>query len=86
MTDARTSQRKTVTIPAWVELKGGLLPCSVSNISESGAQICIPQNPSLPARFPLRLHEDGKVRRGCRVIWQKEDRIGVRFFPLTELA
>lgn len=86
MTESRDYARQQVMLAAWIEQAGGLLPCTLSNISAAGAQLCVSADFALPARFPIRMHEDGKVRRGCRVIWRKDDRTGVRFFPLAELA
>ena len=73
-------RRVRINIPAWLEAQfGKLVPCTVANIGEEGAQLCITPDLALPNRFTIRLTEDGKITRTCRVIWQKNDRLGVRF-------
>ena len=38
---------------------------------------------ALPACFVLRLTKDGKISRGCTVVWREFNRTGVRFFQLS---
>jgi hypothetical protein len=59
-----------------------LLPCVLSNISLRGGEITVSPEIALPKQFALRLTEDGKIRRGCNVMWRKDDRVGISFFRL----
>ena len=79
----RNVTREDVALPAWLEGRPGqLLQCTIASISNDGAQLAISPTFELPSRFALRLTEDGKVRRGCRVLWRNGNRTGVRFFAL----
>ena len=79
--DARREKRRPVNYPAWLERSaGGLLPCTIANVSGGGAQLCISKDYALPQRFALWLTENGTFKRGCRVVWRKGDRTGVQFF------
>jgi hypothetical protein len=83
--DARKYRRRPMELPAWIETPGNdPLPCRLHNLSPEGAQISVSPDWALPPRFVLRLTPDGKLRRGCRLIWQKDGRIGVRFWALPE--
>jgi hypothetical protein len=75
-----------VEVPAWLEGPSGPLPCVLTNISLRGGELQISPHIALPKQFVLRLTEDGKIRRGCSVIWIQESRVGVRFFRLVETA
>lgn len=55
----------------------------LSNISLRGGQLEISTDLVLPKRFALRLTCDGKIRRGCNVIWRAAERVGVTFFRLN---
>jgi hypothetical protein len=85
LSESRKYARRPMDFPAWIETpRTQPLPCRLDNLSPEGAQISVHMDWALPARFVLRLTADGKLRRGCRVIWQKEGRIGVRFFALPD--
>jgi hypothetical protein len=82
----REGRRPTKQI-AWLEGKPhDLIVCTILNISNDGAQLVINSDLILPSRFALRLTEDGKEKRGCRITWRKGSRIGVRFFPLPPFS
>jgi hypothetical protein len=53
--------------------------CLVSDISDSGARIELPDDRSLPDRFMLLLSRNGAARRACQVIWRKASHVGVKF-------
>ena len=81
--DNRNQIRRRVSIPGWLETPAGKrIPITLANVSEEGAQLCISPDFALPANFTVLLTRDGRVKRGCRILWQKGDRIGVRFFRL----
>jgi len=81
--ESRRHIRRRVSIPAWLETSSGKpIPVTLANVSEEGAQLCVSPDFALPAIFVVHLTRDGTVKRGCRILWQKADRIGVRFFRL----
>jgi hypothetical protein len=83
--EKRRSKRKPISCPAWLEGKlGRLLPCTMTNVSNDGAQLCVGANVALPRRFVLWLTQDGRLRRGCHVVWQKSNRLGVSFYALQK--
>ena len=75
----RRHRRKRVLYPAWLERRGSLLPCTVVNVANKGAQLCITEDMVLPSRFALWFTKEGDLVRQCRLIWRKGDRVGVTF-------
>lgn len=72
-------------LPAWAETEDGkLVPCTLFNVTNEGAQICIDEQAALAGRFALRLTQDGKLRRGCRTLWRRGNCTSVRFFTLPK--
>jgi hypothetical protein len=59
--------------------KGTLLPCSIIDISESGARLLFETDIALPERFLLVLTASGDIRRQCRVVWREGTTVGVAF-------
>ena len=55
---------------------GSVIDCTVRNVSETGALLHVQSAATLPQIFELRW--DDNVR-GCTVIWQKADKLGVKF-------
>jgi hypothetical protein len=85
--DARKELRRRARRTAWMEGKPGqLIACTIFNLSNNGAQLVISADLVLPSLFVLRLTEDGKEKRACRIIWRKGSRTGVRFFALSSPA
>lgn len=77
----RRSVRRDLTYQVWIvygEHKRAV-PCTISNISESGARLCLPFNGDVPEHFVLMLTGSGRVRRKCTVAWRSTLEIGVRF-------
>jgi hypothetical protein len=78
--EGRHGRRIPANTPAWVEAKPGhLYSCKLENIGHGGAQLVVNPDIAFPSRFTIRLTADGKVTRACRIVWQKKDRMGVRF-------
>jgi hypothetical protein len=53
--------------------------CDMKDISGSGAKLVHGLDEDLPTQFLLSLSRNGVVRRRCRVVWQNEKQVGVRF-------
>jgi hypothetical protein len=69
----------------WVQgPQGNNLPCSMSDVSHTGARIDVDAGDEVPDRFVLLLSESGQPRRLCRVVWRSETQIGVHFERLGE--
>jgi len=76
--EKRETPRKRVLKTAYVILseKAPKIACAVRNISEAGAMLQVSTTYGIPERFHLQI--DG-TRRGCRVVWRTETKIGIAF-------
>ncbi len=74
--ERRAGARRRVLKSGAIEFGSEAIPCTVRNLSSSGA--CIEVNSPLwfPERFVLAV--DGE-RHACHVIWKRERRIGLGF-------
>ena len=61
------------------------VPCSILNVSSSGARITTKWASKLPDRFRL-VNGRYKMDLECEVRWQLEDDLGVRFLSPNEAA
>ena len=61
------------------------IPCSILNVSSSGARITTKWASKLPDRFRL-VNGRYKMDLECEVRWQLEDDLGVRFLSPTEVG
>ncbi len=80
MENHRTAPRKRVLKAGEIEFGGGAIDCTVRNLSETGAAVSVASPVGIPAEFNLVIVSD-HVNRRCRVVWRKENRIGIRFCP-----
>lgn len=71
-------KRTGVDHPAQIYGDGTSIGCSVVNISADGAAIDVPNPRQVPDRFHL-VTEHGRVVLNCRIVWIKQNRIGVAF-------
>ena len=78
MQDKRKFPRTDVEAPAYVSFGGTSLSCTVRNISDEGAAIDVDNASYIPERFRLVMLPDPAVRN-CRLVWIKQNRIGVAF-------
>jgi hypothetical protein len=76
--DRRRGPRADVDEPAYISSHGSSTRCRVVNISAEGAAIEVPDPVFVPARFQL-MTENDRVVRDCRIVWIKQNRIGVIF-------
>lgn len=77
--------RRTVRLPASItaEHLHGVMPCSVANISASGALLRLPTDLSasniyLPEKIQLKLIHD-RCEVACRIVYQDGLKVGVSF-------
>lgn len=59
----------------------GLAPsidCVIRNMSDTGAMLAVDSPVGIPDEFTL-LIKPQLIKRSCRVVWRKADRIGARF-------
>jgi hypothetical protein len=76
--DKRKYPRIDVEEPAHVSFGGTSLSCVIRNISTDGAAIDVENASYIPERFRLVVVPDLEVRT-CRLVWIKQNRIGVAF-------
>ena len=86
--DQRRSQREYVQFPAWIDICNGAQPldCTVLDVSEDGARI----EGLFPARLPeklfLVLNKQGTRRRRCRMVWRRNQEIGLAYLGPLEIV
>ncbi len=60
--------------------------CAVIDVSEGGARIAVLASDMVPDEFLLRLSASSDVSRRCKVVWRKEDEVGVTFVKAVDTA
>ena len=83
--DRRKHPRVEIDEPAYISVGGFSMRCRLLNVSQQGAALVVPNPASVPLSFQLMTEKD-RVIRGCRVIWTKQNRIGVAFDQPTTKA
>jgi hypothetical protein len=78
MDDRRKHPRIEIDEPAYVSVGGLSMRCRLLNMSPEGAAIEVPDPTFVPSQFRLMIEKDRAIRI-CRVIWIKQNRIGVAF-------
>lgn len=79
MLEKRSSPRRRVLKAGTIAVAGGgVLPCRVRNVSDTGAAIDIAADQLLPEEFRLVIEVDAFIRR-CRIVWRDVSRLGVTF-------
>jgi PilZ domain len=78
MDEKRKAKRRRVLKSGTIEFERGAYSCAVRNLSEEGAALEVPYTSTIPHEFELVMQAD-PFRRQCRVIWRKENRLGVAF-------
>jgi PilZ domain len=54
-------------------------PCTVCNVSATGARLKLEMSEGVPDEFELLLSRNAPLHRRCKVVWRSESNIGVRF-------
>jgi PilZ domain len=77
----RKSLRRHFGYPGQLHFEDGAppRPCTIIDMSESGAQLDVPGDAEVPGEFFLLIGGNSHVRRHCRVVWRSGKRIGVQF-------
>jgi len=78
MDENRKGIRRRVLKSAMIEFDHGAHSCAVRNLSEAGASLEVPHALTIPHEFTL-IMATAQASRHCRVIWRKENRLGVAF-------
>jgi len=78
MIEKRAAPRFKVLKGGVVSLDGGSIPCTVRNMSSTGAAVDFAQAVDLPPTFTLLIERDRFARR-CRPVWSDERRVGMAF-------
>jgi len=78
MIEKRAAPRFKVLKGGTVDHSGGSIPCTVRNMSSSGAAVEFTGRVDLPATFMLLIERDHFARR-CRPVWSNERRVGMAF-------
>jgi len=74
----RVAPRHRVLKAGSIEFNGGVIDCTVRNISDTGAALEVATPLGVPDAFWLLISGD-HTRRHCRVAWRRDKRIGVAF-------
>ncbi|HTP90209.1 MAG TPA: PilZ domain-containing protein [Xanthobacteraceae bacterium] len=77
----RRKPRRTLRYKAriLIDKKGTQIPCSLSDVSETGARVKLESESELPEQFVLLLTPTGSSRRLCRLAWRDGTAVGVAF-------
>jgi hypothetical protein len=78
MIEKRAAQRFKVLKGGLVAIEGGSIPCTVRNMSSTGAAVEFAQHVDLPSTFTLRIERDRFARR-CRPVWSNKRRAGMAY-------
>lgn len=79
--EKRKKPRRPLRYPGTIDTEGELSrrPCSVDDVSETGARITTEHSFDTPDICTLYLSADRSVARQCKVVWRSEKQIGVEF-------
>ena len=78
MVEKRIAKRHRVLKAGTIEFGGGVIDCTVRNVSNTGAALEVASPVGIPVKFTLVIPADG-LNFACRVIWRKAGRIGAAF-------
>lgn len=78
MVETRIAPRHRVNKAAKIEYGGDKIPCTIRDLSVTGAALEISGVHRIPAEFNLVMPEDG-LKLPCRVVWRRDYRLGVTF-------
>jgi hypothetical protein len=82
--EQRGSPREKVFLPAKVAIGGGVVDCTVTDISETGAQLHAPSVLRLPDKVHLLILSGGLLIHADRV-WARFPLCGLKFITFEEI-
>jgi hypothetical protein len=73
--------RKSVRQSGWITLDGGFAarPCTVLDLSSTGAKITIDDPNAVTAKVRLALSRDVRTGRICQLVWRRGKTVGIKF-------
>jgi hypothetical protein len=83
--ELRKATRRQVAQQALMLREDGSIigPCTMRDVSATGARLTMPAETAAPTEFILLLSKvNAAVRRRCVVAWHDKKTMGVRFLPL----
>lgn len=78
MEERRKHPRVEADEPAYISAGGWSTRCRIVNVAAEGLAIEVADPSYVPPRFQLMTEKD-RLIRNCRLIWTKQNRIGVTF-------
>jgi hypothetical protein len=88
--ERRRTQRKPFSHPAGLFHTNGkpICGCLMRDISDTGARLKLGDTPGskvgeLPGEFILAISRSGNVFRRCKLVWRRNDELGVHFSGVT---
>ena len=78
MVETRIAPRHRVMKPAKIEYGGIKTPCTIRDLSVTGAALEVSELGKIPATFNLIMPEE-QALTACRVVWRRDYRLGVAF-------
>jgi hypothetical protein len=78
MTERRAAARQRVFKAGTIEFGGTGVACTIRNMSVAGAALDVTTPVGIPHEIILNILSR-LVRQPCRIVWRKENRIGVAF-------
>jgi hypothetical protein len=77
MEQRRVAQRLRMLKSGKIFLGSWGVPCTIRNLSETGACLQVQTTYGIPSKFELAL-ADGQ-RRSCKIVWLDGTKLGVQF-------
>lgn len=77
--ERREAKRRSTNISGRILFDEAVHPCTVLNVSKSGARLNVGDGLTLPRKFLLDFTNNGRVLRSCELVHQEGMSAGVRF-------
>jgi hypothetical protein len=78
MEDRRAKYRKRLFKAGTIEFDGSGVDCTIRNMSATGAALDVASPVGIPHEVTLNIVSRHQ-RQNCRIVWRRENRIGVVF-------
>jgi hypothetical protein len=81
MSRDRRIRRRSTHIKAWVALDGGFAKrgCTIIDLSDTGARVLFHDTPPHASTLRLTFLGDVRVARPARVVWRRNNVLGLQF-------